>query len=120
MAVINSKDFNTPLYLWFNQLCIYKTDTLDRFWQKINYDGVVKELNYLTFDYYIYMYYLILFEGFVVHDMKIKAEFGVYESRYFIENLDQKYKEFPVYLTTMANLSNFDNENLFLLIHLDR
>ncbi|GHT00385.1 hypothetical protein FACS1894108_12310 [Planctomycetales bacterium] len=118
----NFEKLNSPLYLWFNQPCIYKTSTLDDFWDKIDYDNNIKNLQWADFDYYIYMFYLILFYGFSVEDIGIKSNFGVFEatraSLLFFKS--DKYKNLPILLASPAVLHRFDNHKCFIAIQLDK
>lgn len=68
------------LYLWFNQPCIYKCDTVDDFFEKIDYAKNAASFSWSEFDYYIYMYYLLMFCGFKIVDMEIRAVWGTLES----------------------------------------
>jgi hypothetical protein len=112
---------NNPFYLWFNQPCIYKTSTLPDFWEKINYDNNIKNMTWLDFDYYVYMFYLILFQGFHIEDIGLKSNYGiceVSEDLLFFEN--NKYKTFTIMMASQAVLHKFDNLKCFIAIHLDR
>lgn len=100
----NNKYFYSPLYLWYNQLCIYKSSTLENFWQKINYQFIARELNGCSFDYYIYMYYLLLYEGFTIKDTGITALFGAVERTKVSWFGIYKYKKLP-YLYGIFSIS---------------
>lgn len=52
------------LYLWFNNLCIYKTSTIENFFEKTNLKENLTKLTVWHFDYYIYMFYLYLYHDF--------------------------------------------------------
>jgi hypothetical protein len=110
-----------PLYLWFNQPCIYKTATLPDFWKKINYDALVKHLQWADFDYYIYMFYLILFRGFRIEDIEIKSNYGICEATEdFLFFKSNKYETLPIFMASQSVLHKFDNPKCFIAIHLDR
>lgn len=118
------KDFeklNNPLYLWFNQPCIYKTDTLNDFWDKINYDKNIAKLQWADFDYYMYMFYLILYHGFNIEDIDIRSNYGICEAT---EDLlffkSDKYETLPIFMASQPVLHKFDNPKCFIAIHLDR
>jgi hypothetical protein len=112
---------NNPLYLWFNQPCIYKTSTLPDFWEKIDYDNNIKNLVWLDFDYYVYMFYLMLFQEFQIENMEIASNYGICEASldlvFFKSN---KYETLPILMVSQAVLHKFDNPKLFIIIHLDR
>jgi hypothetical protein len=118
------KDFsklNNPLYLWFNQPCIYKTDTLTDFWDKIRYEENIKNLQWADFDYYLYMFYLILFQGFRIEDIGIKSNYGICEAdEDFLYFKSDKYKTLTILIASPPILYKFDNPKCFITIHLDR
>lgn len=117
----NLDRINDDLYLWFNQPCIYKTSTLDEFFEVINYKANAAGFTWFDFDYYIYMYYLILYHNFRIEDMEIESNYGVCEAAldyiYFKSN---KYETLPIYMCSQATLQKFDNPACFILCHLDR
>ena len=111
------------LYLWMNNVCIYDSTTLDDFFKKIDFENSHQNYSFWSFDYYVYMYYLILFRGFVTVDLLYSGYVG------FCEETAPLSKEQcsvvrpllnKIYGCTYANLKNLDNENLFMLFHLDR
>lgn len=111
-----------PLYLWWNQLCIYKTDTLSDFFQITKIDRTLASLKWEDFDYYIYMYYLMLYQGFEVHDIGIVADCA------FTEILPNSYVSYAAFNTvegrfySMTNYAKniFNTETVFIETHLDR
>lgn len=74
---LNNKYPDFGLYLWFNQLCIYRGNTIPDFFEYANIDYA--KLNSLTFDYYLYMYYLLLHCDFKVIDLGIISDGGAWE-----------------------------------------
>ena len=116
-----SYKLDTELYLWFNQPCIYKNSTLESFFSVIEYDKIIKDLKFKDFDYLIYMYYLILYNEFIIEDMKILTNFGVCESvTYNTVFLTDKYKKLNICMCSNYMIKYFDNPNLFLTIQLDK
>ena len=112
---------NNPFYLWFNQPCIYKTSTLNDFWEKIDYDKNIKNLVWLDFDYYIYMFYLILFQGFRIEDLEITSNYGICEASLdFLFLKSNKYEKLSIFMASQGTLHRFDNPKCFIMIHLDR
>ena len=116
-----SYKLDTELYLWFNQLCIYKNSNLEQFFSIINYDKIIKNLKFEDFDYLIYMYYLILYNDFIIEDMEIITSFGACESAsYDTIFLSDKYKKLNIYMCSNFMIKYFDNPNLLLTIQLDK
>ena len=109
----------SDLYTWFNQPCFYETKWLEEFFRV---SGMINHLNSLAwtdFEYYIYMYYLILYRGFRFEDIGVQNNVGVCEARNVLntEGINPNFKPF---MCSQAMEKKLDNENLFLLIHLDR
>lgn len=110
------------LYLWFNNMPIYKTDTLDEFFQIIDYKNNIDKYSWEDFDYYIYMYYLIVYHDFNVKDCKMFGLMGA------AENIPEGFcyrpedvREIPKFkMCTKSLVEKFDNEDLFIAVHLDR
>ena len=112
---------NTNLYLWFNQPCIYKVKYLIDFFNKINFINNIKNLTWNDFDYYIYMYYLILYHDFQVKDLELISNYGVCESdTSLIHCSSDTYKSAHIMMCSQNLFNIFDNPSLFLIIHLDR
>ena len=111
------------LYLWMNNVCIYDTTTIDDFFKKIDFENSRKNYSFWGFDYYVYMYYLILFRGFVTVDLLYSGYVGFCEETAVLSK-EQCNAVRPllkkIYGCTYANLKNLDNDNLFMLFHLDR
>lgn len=110
---------DSPLYLWFNQPCFYETKWLEEFFRV---SGMINHLNSLAwtdFEYYIYMYYLILYRGFRVESIGVRNNVGVCEARNSVDiaGINPNFKPF---MCSQAMERKLDSENLFLLIHLDR
>ena len=117
-AIFPNNNIDKNLYLWFNQLCIYKSDTIDDFFNKINYKEIIKKISYHDFDYYIYMYYLILYQGFSIVDMRAECDYGFCETVERYKLLDG-YKKLNLNLSTQYMYKLLKNKNLFVLIHSD-
>ena len=110
---------SSPLYLWFNQPCFYKTSMLDEFFRVTGLMNHFNSLAWSDFEYYIYMYYLILYHGFRTADIGIKNNVSICETRKTV-NVDSKNPQFKPLMCSKAMVDNFDNDELFLVIHLDR
>ena len=118
-ANANNKELiDTQLYLWFNQPCFYKMAHFDEFYEIIGGIDGLKCLCWSNFDYYMYMYYLILFHNFKIKNLEAMADCGVLENREPIE-VDSRYLPF-IMMCSVNMRENVDNENLFMIIHLDR
>ena len=117
----NNKDIsklNTTLYLWFNQPCIYKCDTIKDFFNIIDYDKNIDKLKYVDFDYYIYMNYLILYHNFIIKDIGITCQYGLCEnldSNFLLESTD--YKEIEFMQSSYLMFEYLKKEKLFMFIH---
>lgn len=113
---------DTDLYLWFNQPCIYRTDTLKDF---LTYfvapNRSIRNLSWHDFDYYIYMYYLLLEHDFTLADLGIVSNHGACEGDvHFFQFTNEYYKTQRIMMCSCNAVKQLDNENLFLMVHLDR
>lgn len=113
---------NCPLYLWFNQVPIYSTENLDDFFQLSGIDHEISKLTWEDFDYYIYMYYLILQCGFQAEDMGVVAplalsELCTGESFSVYSNIFQTEK---IYMATAYAKQTFVLQDVFITLHNDR
>lgn len=112
---------DSDLYLWFNQPCIYKTANLNKFFEVTKCYDNLKSIDWFQFDYYIYMNFLIIYEGFSIIDMELESSYGVCEASSELTNINSdKYKQLKIMMCSFPNLSLFDNPLLFLLIQIDR
>lgn len=111
-----------PLYLWFNQIPIYKSATLPDFFQMTNMGGNLSKLTYNDFDYYIYMFYLILKHGFTICDLGITTNKSMTEidstTRYKITN--DSYKCANIFISTEYAKKALCLDKVFIIIHKDR
>lgn len=111
----------SDLYLWFNQPCIYKCSTLDDFFSVINYAENEAQFTWHDFDYYIYMYYLILYHGFTIDDIEIESNYGICEASLdYLWFKSNKYEKINIWMCSQVTLPKFDTPNLFIVCHLDR
>ncbi|MEI0799629.1 hypothetical protein R4Q14_15060, partial [Brachyspira intermedia] len=112
---------NTHLYLWFNQPCIYKSSTIENFFEIIDYKNNISTLKFIDYDYYIYMYYLIIYHNFKIIDIEITSILGACQN--VIPSIvfhSHKYKEINLYMCSKYMFDYFNNDMLFLLIQLDK
>lgn len=116
----DNKKLSSNLYLWFNQLCIYKTAYLKEFFEVTNILKNLKNLAYNDFDYYIYMFYLILYHDFTIEDIGIKTLCGCLEENLMYEVTDTAYKDKYIYACTKYMYKLLKNPRLFIIMHKDR
>lgn len=108
------------LYLWFNNLCIYKTDLLEDFNQKTQIFNNIEKLHYRDFDYYVFMYYLIAYQNFSVFDMNVYAIYGALESYDFIPKPEStEYKDITPHHCNPNIYNKINNKTVFVLIQLN-
>ena len=113
----NIDKLETTLYLWFNSPCFYKTNNLDLFFEKTKVLENIKNLCWYDFDYYIYMFFLILFCNFNVKDLKVKSFFGALEGiANEFEPYSDCYKNEKIYLCNPSLYHLLPKKNLFLFI----
>ncbi|WP_424244651.1 hypothetical protein Dip510_001910 [Elusimicrobium posterum] len=109
------------LYLWFNQPCIYKGNTIEPFFKYTGIYELLSSLSFYDFDYYIYMYYLILEKGFKIKDLEISSPIGTLEGTRNKELLSRELTANNLILLASEQvLPEVDNPFLFMLIHTDR
>ena len=107
-------------YLWFNQLCIYKNSTLKEFFEITNLRKRIKDLSFTDFDYYIYMYYLILYHNFKIKELDTYAIYGMLDGYDFIPKFNSTmFREFAPYHCNPNIYKKINNKNVFLFIQLN-
>ena len=117
----NFEKLNTDYYLWFNQPCIYNMQDIPKFLNIINYQNNQFKYSWEDFDYYLYMYYLLLFKNFEITYIGIDSEYGALEGsldKIIIKSND--YKNLNIYACSASLFEIFDNQNLFMVFHTDR
>lgn len=106
--------------IWFNEIPIYKTETLKGFFDWLKQFDKDKYLNdFFCFDYYIYMAYLILELGFHVKRHNYIGFGGVIENIYMYFPQKQK-RIMGDFQTHWSSHADTINENTYILFHLDR
>lgn len=119
---------NFSLYFWFNDIPIYEKKYFKEFLSYINYDKKVKELLYTTFDYILYIWYLLLkdlvkFDHIEVNNIRAQIqdkgsflEAQQYIDENFFKEAFMKYK--PMWIVNQIE----DNlmPNVFMKLHVDR
>ena len=91
------------LYTWFNQPCFYETKWLEEFFRV---SGMINHLNSLAWTDF-------------EEDIGVRNNVGVCEARNVL-NTTGINPNFKPFMCSQAMEKKLDNENLFLLIHLDR
>lgn len=121
---VGHKDFfklNSELYLWFNQLCIFKCEYLQEFFSITNITNQYEMLTFWDFEYYIFMYYLILYKGFSIVDMEVISAGGALEcSTFYPKSGSKKYLSEPFMVCHLALYPYLNKKNLFVVHHKDR
>lgn len=115
------KKLDCPLYLWFNQIPIYKASTLKDFFKTTDMGHRIHQLTFTDFDYYVYMFYLIAQCNFNVQDIGVTACCSATE---VVWNLSYSIRE-PIeiehiYFATKYAKDNLNLKNVFILCHCDR
>lgn len=113
---------NCPLYLWFNQVPIYKTSTLNDFFKITNLGERLPKLTFFNFDYYIYMLYLILKFEFQTEDIGITSNISISEitsaDKYKLVN--NMYRTQNLYMASEYAKNILNLSNVFITLHKDR
>ena len=113
----NLKSIDKGLYLWFNQICIYKSEFVPHFFEVTNINGF--SLKYIHFEYYIYMFYLLLYRDFYIEDIGVASKWGFFEEGMFVPKSNFYLTLKPYHCC--PNLYPFiDTANIFLFIQVDR
>lgn len=107
------------LGLWFNNMCVYKSDTINDFFEKTNIENNWEKLSFWSFDYYIYMFYLLLYQGFTVRNY-----FPFLGCGGTAPLIDQLYSRKFLFMATRPFLKQVKKlgggERCFIQLHLDR
>lgn len=117
----NFEKLNTDYYLWLNQLCIYNMQDISEFLNVINYEKNKFKYCWEDFDYYLYMYYLLLCCNFDIIYIGIDSEYGALESsldKIIIKN--NNYEKLNIYACSASLFDILDNPSLFMVFHTDR
>lgn len=116
-----SKIKDDNLVFWFSNMCIYKSDTLDDFFKVTKLLDNFDKLTFWSFDYYIYMYYLLLYQGFKPKSIILLNAFA--DVRDNVINLDYINKYMYMCSSEIYDFSNKisrTKKNIFMFIQLDR
>lgn len=111
-----------PLYLWFSQLPIYRTDTLSDFFRMTKIGNNIAKLSYFDYDYYIYMYYLMLKYDFQAEDMGVISNQSVIELTHGVQYrvYNEQYKHQRIFMATEYARRTLGLDEVFINIHMDR
>lgn len=116
----DAKKLRSPLWLWYNQIPIYRTADLKDFFKTTGLGKRINSLTYNDFDYYYY-YYLILKFDFCTVDIGITADGAAVETTegsFF--KINGNYEREHIYMSTRFAKDLFHFDNVFLLCHIDR
>lgn len=114
------KSLNCPLYLWFNQIPVYRTSDLKKFFKMTNMGRRIHNLTYYDFDYYIYMFYLIAQGGFDVMDIGIISSCSVAEITSATPwSFTGKAETEHIFMATQYISDCLHAKNVFLVCHRD-
>lgn len=122
-----SNKIDLRLYSWLNQPCIYKCDTVEKFFETLGGTQDFNKFLWEDFDYLLYSYYLLLYENFKEYIMPDWiASFAPFsETKVLPENFSLDKVVGARLLVCSKQLYFYiqatkpDNE-IILLIHLDR
>lgn len=116
-----TKDFTS--YFWFNEPPIYDKKRFAEFLDYINYDKIIPQLEYVTFDYIMFAYYLLVKDEIQLNliDAPVQDKGSFLEaqefikSNYFVE-IFNTYK--PMWIKNLIH--DEDMPNVFIQMHTDR
>lgn len=115
------KILTSPLYLWFNQIPIYKCEHLKDFFKTTDMGHRIHWLAFTDFDYYVYMFYLIAQHGFDIKDVGITTCCAATEILSdFSYSINAPADTEFLYLATRYAKDNLNLKNVFILCHRDR
>lgn len=104
---------------WFMNLCVYDVSTLDDFFEKTKLLKNLSNLNFWSFDYYIYMFYLLAYQEFKPQNVFCSS---FEEAK--ADLINKTYTEKFMFMCTKEMLSQLEKlsscKNCFIHLHLDR
>lgn len=114
-------------YFWFNDIPVYSREHFTSFTQYINYPSTVSKLEYTTFDFLLYAYYLLLRSHATIEHISVDGKHPPIQDRgSFIEaqhTFDPSYfkqaiEQFrPMWL---VDLIESNNKDVMIRLHVDR
>ena len=112
---------NDDLYFWFNQPCIYKGAFIEEFFHTANLQCLTDllNLNFFSFDFYVYGYFLLLYKDFRIENVEVVADWGFLELTDF-KPQSEKFKQFYFYQCNFYLQNRLNKDNLFLIIQKDK
>ena len=128
VGVLSEITDNFQSYFWFNDIPIYQKKYFFDFLDYIDYNNSIPKLEYTTFDFILYAYYLLI-KGFIkLHTFNIdgvgpaiqdKGSFLEAQSHWnkdYFESVFRKYK--PMWIKDL--IAEDAMENVFIKLHTDR
>ena len=104
--------------IWFNEIPVYKSDSLIKFFNWLNKFNIDRILNeWLCFDYYIFAAYLIIEEGWTIKKINRYSFGGINEYLFKFSEKTKILNELETHWT--SDLDSI-NENICIVFHLDR
>jgi hypothetical protein len=111
--LINLETQNLDYYWWFNEVCVYESDTFNKFYEwlsaKTNFNQIMS--THHCFDYLLYSIWLILFENFKIQKFEHQFKWGALEDTINLEIIN----EFKSLVS-----KNAESEYTKVIIHKDR
>jgi len=123
----NSRAADLPMdiYTWLNQPCIYKCDTVPEFFNALDFGNQLNKVCWEDFDYILYTYYLLLYQGFKLRVMKGWDHAAFAEAKSVPEGWDfGSVKDLRLLVSAPQKVNRIRMEmpesEIFMLIHCDR
>ena len=122
-----SDKIDLRLYSWLNQPCIYKCDTILKFFEALGGVNDFNKFMWEDFDYLLYTYYLLLYENFReyimpdwIHNLEPFSETKVLPPNFSLDKVvGARLLVCSKQLYFYIQAQKPDNE-IFLVTHLDR
>ena len=115
--VRETKYFNYNI--WFNEIPVYKCELLNEFFDFLDsYSNTSWKNEWDCYDYYIFMAFLIIKKGYKLKRFKYEAIGGAVE--YLPQFSEKQQYKILSSMQSHWSSSNVQNENTYMLFHLDR
>lgn len=114
---------NYRFYWWFNEIPVYRSDTLNDFFQWLENNGRIERIynDWNCFDYLVYVLWILAFKEKHLHKHRFPAMYGIIEELWepeipFKHAIERKMH---THWTSRTKLRNKEN-NIYIQFHLDR
>lgn len=114
-----TEDFK--VFFWFNEIPVYEKNSFLEFLKYIDYDNIIPKLEYVTFDFVMYVFYLMVMDKIRLEiiDVPIQDKGSFLEAQdYFKPELFAKI--FHTYNPMWIKNPIPDMKNVFIKMHTDR